>query len=46
MAITKGHLGIIYVHQQKLSIGDCIKRLKLIAETRTQKEMENQVFFL
>jgi len=29
------HLGIIYVHQQKLGVGECIKRLKAIAETKS-----------
>jgi predicted nuclease of predicted toxin-antitoxin system len=46
MAATKNHLGIIYVHQQKLSTGECIKRLKVIAEIRRQKEMRNKIIFL
>jgi hypothetical protein len=46
MALSKPHLGIIYVHQQKLTIGECIKRLKIIAETKSAQEMENQILFL
>ena len=46
IAINKSHSGIIYVHQQKLTIGECIKKLKLIAETKTPQEMANQIVFL
>jgi len=46
IAIHKQHPGIIYVHQQKLSIGECIKRLKAIAETKPPEEMRNRIIFL
>jgi len=46
IAAIKNHLGIIYVHQQKLSTGDCIKRLKVIVEIRRPKEMHNKIIFL
>jgi len=46
IALNKNHSGIIYVHQQKLTIGERIKRLKLIAETKTLQEMANQIIFL
>ncbi len=46
IAINKRHSGIIYVHQQKLTIGECIKKLKLMAETKTTQEMANQIVFL
>lgn len=46
IAIHKQHQGIIYVHQQKLSIGECIKRLKAIAETKSPDEMRNRIIFL
>jgi hypothetical protein len=46
LALDKPHLGIIYVHQQKLTIGECIKRLKIIVETKSAQEMENQILFL
>lgn len=40
------HCGIIYVHQQHLSIGECIRRLKTIVETIPPEEMRNRVLFL
>ena len=46
ISINKSHSGIIYVHQQKLTIGECIKKLKLMAETKTPQEMANQIVFL
>ncbi len=46
IAFHKQHLGIIYVRQQKLSIGECIRRLKAIAETKSPEEMRNQIIFL
>jgi len=41
----KNHTGIIYVHQDKLTIGECIQKLKIITETRTQEQMKNQIIF-
>ena len=46
IAIHKQHPGIIYVHQQKLTIGECIRRLKAIAETKSPEEMRNRIVFL
>jgi len=46
IALHKQHLGIIYVHQQKLSVGECIRRLKAMAETKSPEEMRNQIIFL
>jgi predicted nuclease of predicted toxin-antitoxin system len=46
MALSRPHLGIIYVHQQKLSIGECIRRLKIVAAMKSAQEMCNQVLFL
>jgi len=46
MASQREHPGIIYVHQQKLSVGECIKRLKAIAETKSPEEMRNCIIFL
>ncbi|VVB84753.1 Uncharacterised protein [uncultured archaeon] len=40
------HCGIIYVHQQHLSIGECIRRLKSIVETMSSEEMRNRILFL
>jgi predicted nuclease of predicted toxin-antitoxin system len=46
LASHKQHPGIIYVHQQKLSVGECIKRLKTIAETKSPEEIRNRIIFL
>jgi len=46
VAVQRQHLGVIYVHQQKLSVGECIRRLKAIAETKALKEMRNRIIFL
>jgi predicted nuclease of predicted toxin-antitoxin system len=46
LAVKREHLGIIYVRQRKLSIGECIKKLKVIAETTSQEDMCNKIFFL
>ncbi|MEM2107916.1 MAG: DUF5615 family PIN-like protein [Candidatus Bathyarchaeia archaeon] len=46
IALNKNHLGIIYVHQQKTTVGECIRKLKTIVETKTAEEMENQIIFL
>lgn len=48
MAAESGieHWGIIYVHQQLLSIGESIRRLKAIVETMSLEEMHNHVIFL
>ncbi len=40
------HFGIIYVHQQHLSIGECIRKLKAIVETLSSEEMHNRILFL
>ncbi len=40
------HHGIIYVHQQKLSIGACIRRIKALVQTRTPEEIKNHIEFL
>jgi len=40
------HGGIIYVHQQRLSIGEYIRRIKFLVETRSLNEMMNRIQFL
>lgn len=45
-ATRKSHWGIIYVHQRKLSVGECIRTLKVIAETTEPEEIKNKVLFL
>ncbi len=48
MAAESGieHSGIIYVHQEHLTIGECIRRLKAIVETMSPEEMHNRIIFL
>ena len=38
--------GIIYAHQLKASIGDCIRDLEIIAEAGEPEDLINQVQFL
>lgn len=40
------HNGIIYVHQQKLSTGECIRRIKALVQTKTPEDMKNHIEFL
>ena len=46
VAVDMNHLGIIYMHQQKMSVGECIKKLKVLAETTRPDEMRNKIIFL
>ena len=38
--------GVIYVHQDQLSIGECIRRLKDYADILEAEDMQNRVEFL
>lgn len=38
--------GVIYAHQLKISIGDCIRDLEIIAEAGDPEDLINQVQFL
>jgi predicted nuclease of predicted toxin-antitoxin system len=40
------HSGVIYVHQDNLSIGECIRRLKDYAAALKAEDMKNRVEFL
>jgi predicted nuclease of predicted toxin-antitoxin system len=42
----KNHWGVIFVEMDKLTVGECIKRLALYAELLTAEEMKNVVEFL
>ncbi len=42
----KNHCGVIFVSMNKLSIGECIKRLALYADVLSVEEMKNQIEFL
>jgi hypothetical protein len=46
MASERQHLGMVYVHQSKLTVGECITRLKAIAESKSPAEMLDMIFFL
>lgn len=40
------HWGIIYAHQQHRNIGECIKRLRLLADILSAEDMKNHIEFL
>ncbi len=42
----KEHYGVIYVHQDSLSAGECIRRLKDYADILEAEDMLNRVEFL
>jgi predicted nuclease of predicted toxin-antitoxin system len=46
LARDSEHKGIVFVHQQKYSIGALIRNLKLLWDVAEQKGMENHVEFL
>jgi predicted nuclease of predicted toxin-antitoxin system len=46
LALKRGHGGIVFVHRQKYTVGECIRKLRLVAETKSVGEMENQIIFL
>ena len=42
----KNHWGVIFVEMNKLSVGECIRRLTLYAEILSPEEMKNRIEFL
>jgi predicted nuclease of predicted toxin-antitoxin system len=46
IAMKFEHKGIVHVHQQKYSVGDLIRKLKLLWDIAEQKDMVNHVEFL
>ncbi len=40
------HRGIIYSHSKNISIGQCIRKVELIASILTDKDMKNHIEFL
>jgi len=40
------HFGIVYVHQQKYTIGECIRKLKVLVKTTNRSELKNRIIFL
>jgi len=41
IALHKQHQGIIYVHQQKLSTGECLRRLKAIVKQNPRRNAQS-----
>lgn len=46
LAMDFKHKGIVFVHQQKYSIGDLIRNLKVLWDVVEQKDIENHVEFI
>jgi hypothetical protein len=46
IAVSKTHKGLIYVHQHKMAIGECIRKIQIITETTTAEQMDTQIIFL
>ena len=44
--INKEHAGIVYVHQQKYSVGDLIRNLKLLWDIASPDQMKSHIEFL
>jgi hypothetical protein len=53
--LTEGHrrqtqgipfAGVIYCHQRRLSIGECIENLEIIAKVSDPSDLENRVTYL
>lgn len=42
----RNHWGIIYVEMNRLSVGECVRRLALYADILSAEEMINQIEFL
>lgn len=42
----KSHWGVIFVQMNKLSVGECIKRLSLCADILSAEEMKDRIEFL
>ena len=43
---SKRHYGVIYAHPLRVTIGDCIRGIKIIVDMMTPEEMINQIRFL
>lgn len=46
IAEDKTHYGVIYAHPLRVTIGDCIRGIKIIVDIMTPEEMMNQIKFL
>jgi predicted nuclease of predicted toxin-antitoxin system len=38
--------GVIYAHQQSVTVGDCVRDLEIIAKAAEKKDLANQVQYL
>ena len=43
---SRDFAGVIYAHQQNISVGVCVEQLELIATVLEPKELENRVIYL
>lgn len=46
LELKKEHFGIIYVHQQRYKVGECIRRIKALVGTKTLEDIKNRIEFL
>jgi predicted nuclease of predicted toxin-antitoxin system len=46
LAMKLKHKGIVFVHQQKYSIGDLMRNLKLLWDIVDRRDMKNHIEFL
>ena len=44
--IASAFAGVIYAHQQRVTVGMCVTQLELIAKTLEAAELENRVIYL
>jgi len=42
----KDHWGVIFIEMNRLSLGECVKRLALYADLLSVEEMQNRIEFL
>ena len=45
-AVGATFAGIVYAHQQRVTVGLCVEQLELIAKTLGAAELENRVIYL
>ncbi|MGL5804946.1 MAG: hypothetical protein ACRC11_05820 [Xenococcaceae cyanobacterium] len=43
---TPDFFGVIYAHKLRVSVGDCIRDLEIIAKAATPEELANRVQYL
>lgn len=45
-SVKREHHGILYAHPQRLSVGDCIRKIELVVQILTDEELKNHIEFL